>query len=423
MAKKEHTNTATEKKSSTVTDPAIDRAAMDKLVVSRISLLMHHPFFGNIATRFILKNADDWLPTAAMDGRHLYYNSEFVNKLRDKEVIFLVGHEMLHAIYDHVGTSGRCNGRDPRLFNIAADYAINRDLIDYKIGERITTVPTLYDKRFDGLAAEEIYDILYDEADKIDIEQLAAMVLDEHMDGDDDEDGEGDGEGKEGSGRPKLSPEERQAIADEIKEAMLSAAQAVGIGQVPAGMKRYIDGLTEPKMNWKEILQQTIESQVKNDFTFMKPSRRGWSCDAILPSMKKEPTIEVTIALDLSGSIGQAEMKDFISEIAGMCEQYADYKITICTWDCSCYFTGSFTGDDGIEAIMQADFKGGGGTSPGCIWKWCEDNDHEPKQLLIFSDMFIDNSADSYADVYPTIWLSYKNPTAVAPHGELLHFD
>jgi predicted metal-dependent peptidase len=414
-------STTKAKKTNQVTDPAIDRAAMEKMIVARISMLMHQPFFGNIATRLMLKNADEWCPTAGTEGRHIFYNSEFVNKLRDKEVIFLVGHELFHVLYDHVGVGGRRGDRDPQLWNIACDYAINRDLVDYKIGERITTVPTLYDPKYKDMSAEQIYEELYENAEKIDVGQLMQQLLDQHLDGEGDEDGEGDSEGN--GGKPKLTPEERQAIADEVKEAMLSAAQAVGVGNVPSGMKRYIDGLTEPQMNWKEILQQTIESQVKNDFTFMKPSRRGWSCDAILPSMKKEPTIECTVALDLSGSIGQTEMKDFISEIAGMCEQYADYKITILTWDCSCYYTGSFTGDDGIEAIKNAEFKGGGGTSPGCIWQWCEENEHEPKQLIIMTDGYIDGSADHLADIYPTVWLSYKNPSWIAPHGETLQYE
>ncbi len=414
---------AKREKTGTVTDPAVDRAAQEKIVVSRIGLLFNSPFFGNIATRLKLVNADSWLPSAATDGRNLYYNSEFINKLKDKEVTFLVGHELLHCIYDHVGLSGRGNGRIPMLWNFAGDYAINRDLIDYRIGEKITTVPVLYDPKYKGMSAEEIYESLYDSADKIDMEKLAGMLLDEHLDGSDDGDGgEGDEDG-DGNGRPKLSPEEKQAIADELKEAMLAAAQSVNPGSIPEGIRRYINGLTESKMDWKAYLQQQMDSQVKNDFTFMKPSRRGWGCDAILPSMKKEPALELTIAVDLSGSIGEPEMKDFMSEIVGICSQYASYNLTLLSWDCSCYYAGTFTEDDGIEAILSAPMTGGGGTSPGVIWQWCEENDHQPKQLLIFSDMYIDGSAAPYADVYPTMWLSYKNPTAKAPFGETLHYE
>ena len=100
------------------TDPALDRTVRDKLVTARIGLLLRAPFFGNLATRLELINADSWLPTAATDGRKFYYNTEFCNKLKPKELEFLFGHEVLHNVYDHMGRNGE---RDRRLFNCAAD--------------------------------------------------------------------------------------------------------------------------------------------------------------------------------------------------------------------------------------------------------------------------------------------------------------
>ena len=53
---------------------------------------------------------------------------------------------------------------------------------------------------------------------------------------------------------------------------MLGAAQAAGAGNLPAEVERMIKEFTEPKMNWREILQQQIQSTIKNDFTFQRPS-------------------------------------------------------------------------------------------------------------------------------------------------------
>jgi predicted metal-dependent peptidase len=212
------TITAKKEKTGTITDPKIDALAREKLVVSRISMLLGQPFFGNIATRLELTNADDWCPTAATDGRKFYYNSEFINKLKDKEVVFLVGHELMHVIFDHIGRRGDHN---PTLSNIAADYVVNDSCIEYRIGEKITTVPCLYDKKYHGWTYEEVYDDLYENAEKIDMDALADMLLDEHLDGKEEET---DGDGKEGKGRPRLTAEERQQIRDEIKEAMFLLA-------------------------------------------------------------------------------------------------------------------------------------------------------------------------------------------------------
>jgi predicted metal-dependent peptidase len=405
------------KKQNTPATQAEINQAIESIVTARIGLIMNQPFWGSIATRLQLVNAEEWCPTAATEGRHLYFNPKFVNMLKPKEVVFLVGHELLHAVYDHVGEFTRLNGRDAKLWNIAADYSVNQDLVEYRIGERIVTVPCLYDKKYHGMVVEEIYDDLMKNATKISIDQLAEMMLDEHLDGS----GDDTGEGEDGSGRPKLTPEEMQQIKDEMKESILSAAQAVGVGNVPAGIRRMIKELTEPEMDWRQILQQQIESQVKNDFTYMRPSRKGWNCDAVLPSMNHEPAVECTVALDLSGSIGEVEMKDFMSELMGICQQHQSYKITLLTWGTKCYYSGTFTEDDGDDAIINAELKGGGGTSPACIWKWCEENDHDPKQLVIITDGFVDSWANQYADRYPTLWLVHKSD-AVATHGMTVKF-
>mgnify|MGYP003349165569 CR=1 FL=1 len=128
-----NTNVETEKaKVVTVTNPQIDAAARDKLITARIGLLLRHPFFGNLATRLRLVDATDWCATLATDGRHFYYNNDFVHALTPKECEFGFAHEVLHNVFDHMG---RRESRDPQLSNIAADYAANQILKDEKIGE------------------------------------------------------------------------------------------------------------------------------------------------------------------------------------------------------------------------------------------------------------------------------------------------
>ena len=120
------------------TDPKLDAIVREKLITARVGLLLRASFFGNLATRLKLVNADEWCPTAATDGRNFYYNSRFVNDLKPKEVEFLFGHEVLHCVYDHMGRRG---DRDAQLWNIADDYCVNADLKKHRVGEFITTVP------------------------------------------------------------------------------------------------------------------------------------------------------------------------------------------------------------------------------------------------------------------------------------------
>jgi predicted metal-dependent peptidase len=374
------TTLAEKSKSVTVTDPKVDAAAKEKLVTARIGLLLRAPFFGNLATRMNLINADEWCPTAATDDRRFYYNSEFVNSLPLKQLEFLVGHEVLHAVYDHMGRRG---SRDPKLWNIADDYCVNWDLVEQRVGDKIPVA--LYDSKYKGMSAEEVYDDLYENADKINIDDLMKRLLDEHLDGD-GQDGEGeDGDKKGGNGRPKLSEQEKKEIRDEIKEAVLAAANAAGAGSIPGGVKRMIKDLTEPVMNWRELLQQQIESTVKSDFTWARPSRRSWHMDAVMPGMKPGEQIDVVIGIDASGSITDNDLKIFLSEIQGIMEAYDEYSITVLGWDTEVHNVATFTSDN-LEDITNFQPGGGGGTDPHCVWNYLQENDIEPKKLIMFTD-------------------------------------
>ena len=406
----------------TVTDPKVDAAAKEKLVTARIGLLLRAPFFGNLATRMNLINADDWCPTAATDGRRFYYNSEFVNKMPLKQVEFLVGHEVLHAVYDHMGRRG---SRDPKIWNIADDFCVNWDLVEQRVGEKIPVA--LYDSKYKGMSAEEVYDDLMKNANKINIDQLAKQLLDEHLDGDGEGEDDGEGEGGErshsGGKRPKLSEEEKKEIRDELKEAVLAAASAVGAGNLPGGVKRMIKDLTEPVMNWRELLQQQIESTIKSDFSWMKPSRRGWHMDAVMPGMLPGNQIDVCVAIDTSGSITEKDLQIFLSEVKGIMESYDEYKIHIITWDTSVHNPQVFTSDN-LEDIATYEPGGGGGTDPHCVWEWLKENDIEPKKLIMFTDFcFFGWSPQDVENYCETVWIIKGNPSAEPEFGVWAHYE
>jgi predicted metal-dependent peptidase len=405
------TTLADKAKVKTVTDPKKDASAREKLITARIGLLLKAPFFGNMATRLQLINADEWCGTAATDGRKFYYNSEFIDSLPLKQLEFLFGHEVLHVIYDHMDRRG---DREPRLSNIAADYCVNADLLDQKIGDKIPV--GLYDNKYKGWSYEEVYDDLYQNADKIDINKLMQQVLDQHLDGDDDGDNEGDGKGP-----PRLSKGERQAIKDEVKEAMLAAAQAVGAGNLPAGVKRLVQDMTEPVINWRELIQQQIQSIIKDDFTWMRPSRRGWHMDAILPGTKPGEQIDVCIAIDMSGSIGEEDSRAFLSEIKGIMDAYDEYKITVWCFDTEIYNMQVFNSDN-MDSIETYEPQGGGGTDFMANWQFMIENNIEPKKFIMFTDgmPYGEWGIEEYCE---TVWIIKGNPGCEPPWGIWAHYE
>ena len=405
---------------------------LDRIIVARVGLLLRHPFFGNMATRLRIVAADEWLPTAAVDGRNLYYNTQFFNAMSNKEIEFVVAHEILHMVYDHLGRRG---DRNPMLYNIAADYKVNNLLVRDRIGEKPKIVDCFQDFKYDADTSEEIYDKLFQQAQQ-DFEdfmkQLEAEgeMLDEHLDMEGDGSGENDADessDKNGNNiskrKPKYSKEEIQKIKDEIKEGMLQAAQSAGAGNVPGEIQRMIRELTEPKMNWRELLRQQIQSTIKSDFTFQRVSRKSWHTGAILPGMNNDETIDICVSLDMSGSIGDSQAKDFLGEIKGIMEEYKDYKIKLWTFDTKVYNEQDFSADCG-EDLLDYEIYGGGGTDFMANWEYMKEQDIQPKKFIMFTDGYPWDSwgDEDYCD---TIFIVHGHPNKElqAPFGMTAHYE
>jgi len=399
---------------------AMRKEVIDRIITARIGLLLRHPFFGNMATRLRIQAADDWLPTAAVDGRNLFFNTQFFNAMNNKEIEFVIAHEILHCVFDHLS---RREDRNPILHNIASDYIVNNLLVRDRIGEKPKVVDCYQDFKYTDWTSEAVYDDLFKKT-KEELEKLGEL-LDEHIDWEGDGDDEdGDGKEKDGKGkRPKYSKEELRKIRDEIKEGMISAAQSAGAGNVPGEIKRMIKELTEPKMNWRQLLRQQIQSTIRNDYTFARPSRKGWHTGAILPGMNFDETIDVAISLDMSGSIGDAQAKDFLGEIKGIMDEYKDYKIKLWCFDTKVYNEQDFSADGG-DSLADYDIMGGGGTDFMANWKYMRDHDIQPKKFIMFTDGYPFDSwgEDNYCD---TIFIihGHHDKNLQAPFGVTAHYE
>jgi predicted metal-dependent peptidase len=402
------------------TDPKVDHDARERLVTARIGLLLRHSFFGNLATRMSLTNADEWCSTAATDGLKFYYNSRFIMMLRPKEVEFLVAHEVLHVVYDHMGRRGT---RDPQLFNIANDYAVNADLKRHKVGEFIKTVPCLYEQKYDGKSSEEIYDDLMKNVQKIDINSLIDQMIDDHLDGDGDGDSEADGD-KEGKGkgkRPTMSGEERERARQEIKQAILNAAQSAEAGTLPKGVERLIRSVTDPVMPWRELIQTNLTSAIRTDFSWMRPSRRGWHMDAIMPGMTPGEEIDVVVAIDMSGSISNKQAQAFLGEIGGMMDAFDGYKVHVFCFDTEIYNPADFTSEN-LDSIDGYEPQGGGGTDFDAIFEYLKEVGNVPKRLIVFTDGYPCGSWGD-ADYCDTTWIIHGDPNPNPPFGTYALYD
>lgn len=377
---------------------------VDKIVLARIGLLLKEPFFGNMATRMKLIEDNDLCKTAATDFRNFYYNREFIEKLSAREVEFVVAHEVMHCVFDHLL---RKEFRDHQIWNIAADYCVNGFLVREGIGKMPTHIKCFYDAKYDGWNAERVYDEIHSKYDEDELNALGEM-LDEHLTGD-------------GDGQPQYSKEELSKIRDEIKEAMIQSAQAAGAGKVPAEINRMIKEWTESKIDWRALLQQQIQSVIKNDYSWTRPSRKGWHTGAILPGTKFDETIDICVAIDMSGSISTNQAKDFLGEIKGIMEEYKEFSIKLWTFDTNVYNPEDFN-EYNVDEFTEYKINGGGGTDFMVNWEFMKEEEFVPKKFIMFTDMYPCGSWGD-PDYCDTIFVAHGTDSIVAPFGVTAYYS
>lgn len=374
-------------------DPVID-----KIILARVSLLLNSPFFGNMATRMkLIEVKDDWCKTAATDFRNFYYNRQFIEDLDASEVAFVFAHEVMHCVFDHLL---RKEFRNHHLWNVAADYCVNGLLVRESVGKMPSKIKCFYDAKYDSWTAEQVYDTLLENHDEMSLAALGEL-LDQHLEGE--------------NGQPSLSKEDLSTIRDEIREAILQAAQAAGAGKVPAAINRLIKEWTEPMMDWRELLQQQIQSTIKNDYSWTRPSRKGWHTGAVLPGTKFDETIDICVAIDMSGSISNEQARDFLSEIKGIMDEFKSFKIKLWTFDTDVYNPQEYD-EYNMDEFVDYSVTGGGGTDFMVNWEFMKDNEIIPKKFIMFTDMYPcgDWGDPDYCD---TIFIAHGTDTIVAPFG------
>lgn len=412
----------------------------NKIIRARVKMLFNFPFFGSIAMRMPVVAADKWLGSMAVDGKYMYFNHRFVDTLELDELVFVFAHEVLHVAYDHID---RKDYREKDIFNVACDYAINGELIDLGIGkfpDSCEEVKGLHDKKYAGMCSEEIYEELIKQKEKNSssfdqmLEKLVEKLLDEHLQSNSESEASSDSKSKSNqssgsngsesnepseNGPAKITEEEKALMKAEIKQAILAAAQTHGIGNLPAGVQRMVNELLEPKLDWRSLLQLQLNSIVPADYSFMKLSRTGWHLEAILPGMVTEQMLSIAVAIDMSGSIGQQQATEFLSEVKGIMGQYSQYEIKVFCFDTECYNLQTFSSDNG-EEIMNYQVVGGGGTDGGCIFRFLKEENIVPLKLVVFTDGYVGEWGDE--NYCPTVWV-INGSRLVPPFGVHAYFD
>lgn len=389
----------------------IDSAAIKKkLTRARIDMLAKQPFYGTLALRMQMvemppeiragMQAKGMRPTAAVDGKKIYYAPEWMDKLSHEDVKTVLAHEVSHCVFEHIGRRGL---RDPNKWNAAGDYAINIILknagFDFQ-GEG----GWLCDPQYADMTADQIYKMLPD-------------MPGGGGGGGSNPGGNGNGQGQAMcdilDGETKADP----ALQDEWKIATAQAAAvAHRAGKLPADLQRFIDDLLNPKTDWRTQLRRFITELSKNDYSWQRPNKMMLGEHGIyLPTLYSENMGTIVVAIDTSGSITQEMLTLFASEINAIRNDVHPEKTVVIYCDAHVNHVDEFTAEDILELKMH----GGGGTDFRPPFDYIEENNLAPACLLYMTDGY--GPFPDAPPAYPVMWC--MTTKVEPPWGERLQLE
>lgn len=409
-----------------------------KLSAARTRLILERPFIGALVMDLLLTPADARrCPTVATDARALYFNPDYIAGLTLAETQFLLAHEALHCALAHFA---RRSHRIRKRWDVACDHAVNLILI--QDGMR-PPKGALANMNFLGLTAEEIYPLIpWDTQESpldghffepsplacgaqqidSDVSRTQADTATSH---DANDLGGGDAghachahephdESRSPAARP--DPDAAEALAQRWQNRLASAAQAaMRAGRLSATIARSLDHLIAPRVPWRALLARYFMSVARDDYSFQRSSRRDG--DALLPRLASG-VINVVVALDTSGSIGEEEMREFASEVDALKGQVrANLVLHACDHELAADGPWHFAPWDLVT--LPKTLRGGGGTRFTPVFEWIERGQPHPDLLLYFTDA--QGEFPAKPPPYPVIWL--VKGRAGVPWGERIQLN
>jgi predicted metal-dependent peptidase len=342
----------------------------------------------------------DDVPTACTDGRNTYYGREFMAKLASNKRKGVILHENLHKAFRHTTVWKHLYKENATLANMACDYVINLLIMDGD--NNFVTLPddVLLDHKYRGMDAGTVYRMLKEEAKSgtINVKTVGDQDgrdvpvvevgngLDEH-----------DWESAEG-----MTTEEKETLAKDIDQALRQGA--ILAGKMSANIPREISEVLQAKVDWREALREFVTSFCadKDESTWRRPSRRWIGQDVYMPSMIGESVGRIVIGIDMSGSIGQEEIGQFLGEVQNICERVKPEGIDLLYWDTRVCQHEKYEQDQLDNLLSSTKPRGGGGTDPQCIVNYMANKKIKAECAVILTDGYVSSWGNGWS--CPTLW-------------------
>lgn len=360
---------------------------LQDIAKTTVKLIIQEPFYGHFFTNIQRKSnpkiervSISLSPTASVV---LDVNEAYWATLSLPTKIGSIKHQILHLVFGHVYSVNKFG--DSKLFHIAADLVVNQYLSQDQLESNAIT---LDDFPFLNLKPKESVDYYY------------KRLQESPSDFSENQSGEGDGESAEEnenglSSNNKESPlgeheswsvfEKQSGAEAKITQerldtyAQMSAKRlkSTDFGNLPAELQTYlqeVEARLNPVLNWKRVLRLFMQSSQKTYLksTIKKQSRRYGT----FPGIKIKQKQKILIAIDTSGSINEADLGNFFSEIYHVWKQASEIKIVLCDTQIHDQYVYKGTAPTVVG--------GGGGTDFNPPIEYA--NNYRPDVLLYFTD-------------------------------------
>jgi len=380
------------------------------------------------------------VPIAATDSYTIFIHPEgFIeNDITDVlEIVFVLAHEVLHRVFNDMvmGMVWRATGQvlcpngplpyDDDLMNQAMDYRINAVLVHAKLGKMPKV--GLYDPMISQQGLEsvvEIYEKLYKAGDK------GPGKRPGNQPGAGGRPGQKPGNQTQPGGFDiHLEPTPQQVQKDKGKreQEIITAgqiAERTNPGSMPAAISRVLGDILDPVVPWEQHLKSTMQRKAgipRLDWRYQNRRLAGREPPMFYAKKGHKGAGTIVVGGDNSGSIGQAQIDRFASEMTGIVADLNPERLVIIWCDAAVSRVDILDEPEDLVPLF-ADWKkagvgGGGGTDFCPVFAKIEEMGLEPDMLVYFTDG--EGSFPSVVPDYPVIWASIKE-TSRYPFGEVV---
>jgi predicted metal-dependent peptidase len=351
---------------------------MNKIDKAKTKLMLENPYFGSIASMLKIE-PNDHIESFSSDGEHYFYNDAYINELEIEEVGFTLANAAMHYALAH---KQRGYARQDTLWQLATDYAINAMLV-----KNIPDYPPRinYQKRFDGMYAEEIYTILESETEHKEEDDTACSQKEQ---------------------RQKQEPmQDDSMFLDQLFEKIKQQ------GDLPKEFTILFDMIYSDVIDWRTELQRYLDRHAKEDYRFSPPNKKFLHLGYSLPALSSE-TLRITVAIDTSGSIDRSLLAQFFAELSSIMESFPNYEIELIEVDAKIQSHTTFYPGEPITYQVT----GGGGTDFRVLFEYLSLHLPHTQAVIYFTDGH--GTFPTKPPPYDTLWVMPQ--TLEVPFGKVI---